>query len=121
MEECLTPPHPHTGYIHSRVEEEYLWGCKQLGAYSPIVLLNTLLFFCTKYFHFRTPAQHHQLSFGHVMRCTRSSFDGSKTNFLRFYPPLSFKDPPAGMNTTFSFCHDFLCVQPNTCYAMETH
>ncbi|XP_046874702.1 zinc finger MYM-type protein 4 isoform X3 [Hypomesus transpacificus] len=84
-----------SGYIHSRVEEEYLWGCKQLGAYSPIVLLNTLLFFCTKYFHFRTPAQHHQLSFGHVMRCTRSSFDGSKTNFLRFYPPLSFKDPPA--------------------------
>ncbi|XP_067111849.1 zinc finger MYM-type protein 4 isoform X1 [Osmerus mordax] len=83
-----------SGYVHSRVEEEYLWGCKQLGAYSPIVLLNTLLFFCTKYFHFRTPDQHRQLSFGHVMRCTRSSFDGSKTNFLRFYPPLSFKDPP---------------------------
>ncbi|CAB1321039.1 unnamed protein product [Coregonus sp. 'balchen'] len=36
-----------SGYLHSRVEEEYLWDCKQLGAYSPIVLLNTLLFFCT--------------------------------------------------------------------------
>uniref|UniRef100_A0A3Q4HLX1 Zinc finger MYM-type protein 4-like n=1 Tax=Neolamprologus brichardi TaxID=32507 RepID=A0A3Q4HLX1_NEOBR len=55
-------------YIHSRVEEEFLWDCKQLGAYSPIVLLNTLLFFCCKYFGFTKVEQHRQLSFAHVMR-----------------------------------------------------
>lgn len=80
------------GYLHSRVEEEYLWDCKQLGAYSPIVLLNTLLFFCTKFFQFKTVAQHRQLSFAHVMRCTKSIHDNTKSNFLRFYPPIPKKD-----------------------------
>ncbi|CAB1351199.1 unnamed protein product [Coregonus sp. 'balchen'] len=79
-------------YLHSRVEEEYLWDCKQLGAYSPIVLLNTLLFFCTKFFQFKTVAQHRQLSFAHVMRCTKSIHDNTKSNFLRFYPPIPKKD-----------------------------
>uniref|UniRef100_A0AAZ3S220 TRASH domain-containing protein n=2 Tax=Oncorhynchus tshawytscha TaxID=74940 RepID=A0AAZ3S220_ONCTS len=81
-----------SGYLHSRVEEEYLWDCKQLGAYSPIVLLNTLLFFCTKFFQFKTVAQHRQLSFAHVMRCTKSIHDNTKSNFLRFYPPIPKKD-----------------------------
>uniref|UniRef100_A0A4W5NF57 TRASH domain-containing protein n=1 Tax=Hucho hucho TaxID=62062 RepID=A0A4W5NF57_9TELE len=81
-----------SGYLHSRVEEEYLWDCKQLGAYSPIVLLNTLLFFCTKFFQFKTVAQHCQLSFAHVMRCTKSIHDNTKSNFLRFYPPIPKKD-----------------------------
>ncbi|KAL0962432.1 hypothetical protein UPYG_G00339960 [Umbra pygmaea] len=81
-----------SGYIHSRVEEEYLWECKQLGAYSPIVLLNTLLFFCTKFFQFKTVAQHRQLSFAHVMRCSKSVYDNTKSNFLRFYPPIPKKD-----------------------------
>ncbi|XP_019905867.2 zinc finger MYM-type protein 4 isoform X2 [Esox lucius] len=81
-----------SGYIHSRVEEEYLWECKQLGAYSPIVLLNTLLFFCTKFFQFKTVAQHRQLSFAHVMRCSKSIYDNTKSNFLRFYPPIPKKD-----------------------------
>uniref|UniRef100_A0A674BVC7 Zinc finger MYM-type protein 4-like n=1 Tax=Salmo trutta TaxID=8032 RepID=A0A674BVC7_SALTR len=81
-----------SGYLHSRVEEEYLWDCKQLGAYSPIVLLNTLLFFCTKFFQFKTVAQHRQLSFAHVMRCTKSIHDNTKYNFLRFYPPIPKKD-----------------------------
>ncbi|KAK5883248.1 hypothetical protein CesoFtcFv8_019600 [Champsocephalus esox] len=75
-----------SGYVHSRVEEEFLWECKQLGAYSPIVLLNTLLFFCCKYFGFTTVEQHRQLSFAHVMRCTKTNHDHSKNTFLRFYP-----------------------------------
>ncbi|XP_034057491.1 uncharacterized protein LOC117536655 isoform X1 [Gymnodraco acuticeps] len=75
-----------SGYINSRVEEEFLWECKQLGAYSPIVLLNTLLFFCCKYFGFTTVEQHRQLSFTHVMRCTKTNHDNSKNTFLRFYP-----------------------------------
>uniref|UniRef100_A0A8C4NJ04 THAP-type domain-containing protein n=1 Tax=Dicentrarchus labrax TaxID=13489 RepID=A0A8C4NJ04_DICLA len=81
-----------SGYIHSRVEEEFLWDCKQLGAYSPIVLLNTLLFFCCKYFGFTTVEQHRQLSFAHVMRCTKTNQDSTKTTFLRFYPPISIND-----------------------------
>uniref|UniRef100_A0A3B4BMF8 TRASH domain-containing protein n=1 Tax=Periophthalmus magnuspinnatus TaxID=409849 RepID=A0A3B4BMF8_9GOBI len=76
-----------SGYVHSRVEESFMWECKQLGAYSPIVLLNTLLFFCCKHFGFRTVAQHRQLSFAHVMRCTKTDPSNNKTTFLRFYPP----------------------------------
>ncbi|XP_032391770.1 uncharacterized protein LOC116701860 isoform X1 [Etheostoma spectabile] len=78
-----------SGYIHSRVEEEFLWDCKQLGAYSPIVLLNTLLFFCCKYFGFTTVEQHRQLSFAHVMSCTKTTQNNTQTAFLRFYPPIS--------------------------------
>ncbi|XP_010796037.1 zinc finger MYM-type protein 4 [Notothenia coriiceps] len=81
-----------SGYVHSRVEEEFLWECKQLGAYSPIVLLNTLLFFCCKYFGFTTVEQHRQLSFAHVMRCTKTNHDNSKNTFLRFYPPISINE-----------------------------
>ncbi|KAG8004893.1 Zinc finger MYM-type protein 4 [Nibea albiflora] len=81
-----------SGYIHSRVEEEFLWDCKQLGAYSPIVLLNTLLFFCCKYFGFTTVEQHRQLSFAHVMRCTKTNQDNTKTTLLRFYPPISINE-----------------------------
>ncbi|XP_028256554.1 zinc finger MYM-type protein 4-like isoform X4 [Parambassis ranga] len=85
-----------SGYIHSRVEEEFLWDCKQLGAYSPIVLLNTLLFFCCKYFGFTTVEQHRQLSFAHVMRCTKTNQDNTKTTFLRFYPPISVNEAEPG-------------------------
>jgi hypothetical protein len=82
------------------VEEEYLWDCKQLGAYSPIVLLNTLLFFCSKFLGFTTVEQHHRLSFAHFMRCSRNNPDNTKTIVLRFYPPAniasSMKYPPSG-------------------------
>ncbi|KAM4549543.1 uncharacterized protein V3H82_018798 [Fundulus diaphanus] len=73
--------------LPSCVKEEFLWGCKQLGAYSPIVLLNTLLFFCCKNFGFTTVEQHRQLSFAHVTRCTKTNADNTKTTFLRFYLP----------------------------------
>uniref|UniRef100_A0A1A7X4M1 TRASH domain-containing protein n=1 Tax=Iconisemion striatum TaxID=60296 RepID=A0A1A7X4M1_9TELE len=81
-----------SGYVHSRVEEDFLWDCKQLGAYSPIVLLNTLLFFSCKYFGFTAVEQHRQLSFAHVMRCTKTNPNGTKTTFLRFYPPISVNE-----------------------------
>ncbi|XP_054619771.1 zinc finger MYM-type protein 4 [Dunckerocampus dactyliophorus] len=88
-----------SGYIHSRVEEEYLWDCKQLGVYSPIVLLNTLLFFFCKNFGFTTVEQHRQLSFAHVMRCTKTDHSSGKTTFLRFYPPI----PPADVQPDSDF------------------
>ncbi|XP_062291642.1 uncharacterized protein LOC133996101 isoform X2 [Scomber scombrus] len=76
-----------SGNILFCVEEEFLWDCKQLGAYSPIVLLNTLLFFCCKYFDFTTVEQHRQLSFAHVVHYTKTNQDNTETTFLRFYLP----------------------------------
>ncbi|XP_067468322.1 uncharacterized protein [Thunnus thynnus] len=81
-----------SSHIHFRIEEEFLWDCKQLGAYSPVILLNTLLFFCCKYFGFTTVEQHRQLSFAHVMRCTKTNKNNTKTTFLRFYPPVSINE-----------------------------
>ncbi|XP_044027837.1 zinc finger MYM-type protein 4 isoform X2 [Siniperca chuatsi] len=92
MLRAFKPSITASGYTHSRVEEEFLWDCKQLGAYSPIVLLNTLLFFCCKYFGFTTVEQHRQLSFAHVMRCTKTNQNNTKTTFLRFYPPISINE-----------------------------
>ncbi|XP_061123864.1 zinc finger MYM-type protein 4 isoform X1 [Syngnathus typhle] len=88
MLRCFQPTITTSGYIHSRVEEEFLWDCKQLGVFSPIVLLNTLLYFFCKNFGFTTVEQHRQLSFAHVMRCTKTSQGNVKTTFLRFYPPI---------------------------------
>uniref|UniRef100_A0A671S4Q0 Zinc finger MYM-type protein 4-like n=1 Tax=Sinocyclocheilus anshuiensis TaxID=1608454 RepID=A0A671S4Q0_9TELE len=77
---------PVVSYVHSRVEEEYLWDCKQLGTFSPGVLLNTLLYFFSKYFNYKTVEQHRRLSFGHIVRCSRSK-GNTKVACLRFYPP----------------------------------
>ncbi|XP_072220783.1 zinc finger MYM-type protein 4-like isoform X2 [Leuresthes tenuis] len=70
--------------IPSRVEESYLWECKQLGAYSPIVLLNTLLFFCTKNFHLVTLAQHQRLSFSNFTRRSKSCSRAGKVCYLQY-------------------------------------
>ncbi|XP_067282647.1 zinc finger MYM-type protein 4 isoform X5 [Pseudorasbora parva] len=75
-----------SGYVHSRVEEEYLWDCKQLGAFSPGVLLNTLLYFFTKFFNYKTVEQHRSLSFANV-KCYSRGPANSKVSYLHFYPP----------------------------------
>ncbi|XP_029349151.1 zinc finger MYM-type protein 4 isoform X2 [Echeneis naucrates] len=75
---------PSGSVVSSRVEESYLWECKQLGAYSPIVLLNTLLFFCTKNFHFTTLAQHQSLSFVNFTRRPRPCSRTGKVHYLHF-------------------------------------
>ncbi|KAM4538846.1 zinc finger MYM-type protein 4-like isoform 2-T2 [Odontesthes bonariensis] len=82
---CLTA----SGYICSCVEEDFLWQCKQLGEYSPVTILNTLLFFCFKYFGLTTVDQHRQLSFARLRSCTKTNEDNTKTTVLRFYPPTS--------------------------------
>ncbi|XP_029700999.1 uncharacterized protein isoform X2 [Takifugu rubripes] len=89
---AFNPSCTASGSIYSRVEEEFLWDCKQLGVFSPIVLLNTLLFFCCKHFGFTTVEQHRQLSFAHLMRCTKTGQSCTKTTFLRFYPPICVKE-----------------------------
>ncbi|XP_063793212.1 zinc finger MYM-type protein 3 isoform X2 [Pseudophryne corroboree] len=80
--------------IFSRVEEEHLWDCKQLGVYSPYVLLNTLMFFNTKFFGLRTAEDHMQLSFTNVVRHSRkcsTSRGPSKIVSIRYYPPVRQK------------------------------
>ncbi|XP_018104995.1 zinc finger MYM-type protein 4 isoform X1 [Xenopus laevis] len=95
------PPILPNGFMFSRIEEEHLWECKQLGAYSPIILLNTLLFFTTKYFQLKTVSEHQQLSFAYVMRRTKTMKYNTKTTYLRFMPPYNKSDteqekPPLG-------------------------
>ncbi|XP_069029053.1 zinc finger MYM-type protein 4-like isoform X1 [Embiotoca jacksoni] len=75
---------PSGGVVPSRVEESYLWECKQLGAYSPIVLLNTLLFFCTKNFHLTTLAEHQRLSFSNFTRCSKPCSRTGKVHYVRY-------------------------------------
>uniref|UniRef100_A0A673C2N4 Zinc finger MYM-type protein 4-like n=1 Tax=Sphaeramia orbicularis TaxID=375764 RepID=A0A673C2N4_9TELE len=77
-------PLPSGSLISSRVEESYLWECKQLGAYSPIVLLNTLLFFCTKNFHFTTLQQHQTLSFSNFTLSSKPCSRAGKVHYLHF-------------------------------------
>lgn len=85
------------GYMFSRIEEEHLWECKQLGAYSPIVLLNTLLFFNTKYFQLKNVTEHLKLSFAHVMRRTRTLKYSTKMTYLRFFPPSQKQESEPGV------------------------
>ncbi|XP_072227225.1 zinc finger MYM-type protein 4-like [Leuresthes tenuis] len=89
---CLTA----SGCISSCVEEDFLWECKQLGAYSPITLLNTLLFFCSKYFGLTTVDQHRQLSFARLRSCMKTNEDNAKTTVLRLFPPTSSNNKESG-------------------------
>uniref|UniRef100_A0A1A7YL86 TRASH domain-containing protein n=1 Tax=Iconisemion striatum TaxID=60296 RepID=A0A1A7YL86_9TELE len=75
---------PNGGAVPSRVEESYLWECKQLGAYSPIVLLNTLLFFSTKMFHLTTVAQHQRLSFSSLTLRSKPCSRAGKVSSLLY-------------------------------------
>ncbi|XP_068194738.1 zinc finger MYM-type protein 4 isoform X3 [Antennarius striatus] len=84
MLQLWEPMLPTGGVVPSRVVESYLWECKQLGAYSPIVLLNTLLFFCTKNFHFTTLAQHQRLSFSNFTRCSKPCKGVGTVHYLRY-------------------------------------
>ncbi|CRK99062.1 CLUMA_CG011981, isoform B [Clunio marinus] len=87
-------------YIVTRVEEEHLWECKQLGAHSPHVLLSTLMFFNTKHFNLVTVDEHMELSFSHIMKHWKrnpnqpgaAKVPGSRNVLLRFYPPQSSLD-----------------------------
>ncbi|KAM9354882.1 zinc finger MYM-type protein 4-like [Pholidichthys leucotaenia] len=83
---------PSGDVIPSRVEESYLWECKQLGAYSPIVLLNTLLFFCTKNFHLTTVEQHQRLTFSNFTRHFKPCNRAGKVYYLRLERGSDWKE-----------------------------
>uniref|UniRef100_A0A673WCW3 Zinc finger MYM-type containing 3 n=1 Tax=Salmo trutta TaxID=8032 RepID=A0A673WCW3_SALTR len=88
------------GGLGSRVLEEHLWECKQLGVYSPFVLLNTLMFFNTKYFGLTTVEQHLQLSFSTVTRQAkrRSTPHGMvKSSSVCYHPKSQHKRTKGGL------------------------
>lgn len=58
-----------------RITEEHLWESTQLGCYSPQTLLNTLVYFNTKYFLLDTVQAHLNLTF--------SAIERSKDNQMR--------------------------------------
>ena len=79
-----------------RIEEEHLWEAKQLGAHSPHVLLNTLVYFNTKFFMLKTTEDHLNLSFSHIMKhWKKTQLPGrqgtGRSVYLRYYAPTAGK------------------------------
>ncbi|GFR60548.1 zinc finger MYM-type protein 3 [Elysia marginata] len=64
----LQPKVNAQGQMLCRIEEEHLWESKQLGAHSPFVLLNTLIYFHTKHFILKTAQEHMSLSFAQILK-----------------------------------------------------
>ena len=101
------------GYFVTRIEEEHLWEAKQLGAHSPQVefligvfisivnqvLLNTLVYFNTKYFQLKTVDMHLKLSFSHIMKHWKKTNLANKpgqqqrTVLLRYDLMVPYKGP----------------------------
>ncbi|XP_062928662.1 transcriptional regulator QRICH1-like [Mobula hypostoma] len=97
LHEVLKEWHPKIsllGYvIPSRITEEMLWDCKQLGAHSPATLLYTLMYFNTKYFMLKTVEQHSKLAFSKVLKQMKKNPGNSKDKcssirYLRLYGQL---------------------------------
>lgn len=78
-------------FIITRVEEEHLWETKQLGCWSPYALLNTLVYFNTKYYCRSNVDEHMELSFFHIMKAYKKS---KLDNYfiLRLYPRSTKSD-----------------------------
>ncbi|KAG8229734.1 hypothetical protein J437_LFUL007909 [Ladona fulva] len=72
-----------TSLISTRVSEEHLWESRQLGAHSPYVLLSTLVFFNTKYFHLWTVDDHAKLKFASVVKVLKKGRGKSSTEVLK--------------------------------------
>lgn len=72
-------------FIVTRVEEEHLWETKQLGCWSPYALLNTLVYFNTKYYCRANVEEHMELSFFHIMKAHKKS-KADNYFILRLYP-----------------------------------
>jgi hypothetical protein len=99
----LQLPVNELGYFVTRIEEEHLWEAKQLGAHSPQVLLNTLIYFNAKFFMMKTMDDHVKLSFTHIMKHWKKGGTATpatkhppapgekRTTLLRYYPPAHLK------------------------------
>ena len=66
------------------ITEEHLWDCGQLGAHSPTVLLNTVMYLSTKYFHMTQLEDHTQFSFSNLNK--EYAQDGSQCLIFQSTP-----------------------------------
>jgi len=77
-----------SGMIVCRVSEDHLWEARLLGAHSPRVLLNTLVYFNSKYFMLHTADSHLGLSFSSILKQWKknSTVDGKpiRSVYLRY-------------------------------------
>ncbi|XP_071536763.1 zinc finger MYM-type protein 3-like isoform X2 [Panulirus ornatus] len=81
----------------TRITETMLWECRQLGAHTPQVLLNTLFYFNTKVFKLKTVEEHYALSFVQIVKQWRRSNVGqegsvTRTSLLKYYPKKSSEE-----------------------------
>ena len=87
--------------IVCRVSEEHLWEARLLGAHSPRVLLNTLVYFNTKYFMLQTAENHLSLSFSNILKQWKknSTVDGKpiRSVYLR-YNTVGFSPSQTGFS-----------------------
>lgn len=60
------------------IREEVLWQARQLGDHSPVVLLNTLMYFNVKYFRLHTVDQHLHLTLADVTEQEQESPEGGQ-------------------------------------------
>ncbi|MBN3294533.1 ZMYM2 protein, partial [Polypterus senegalus] len=72
------------GSVFSRIQEHHMWSSKMIGDHSPTVLLNTLVYFNTKYFGLRTVEQHLQLSFANVFKQLKNARTKERTVCIQF-------------------------------------
>jgi len=88
--------------IVCRVSEEHLWEARLLGAHSPRVLLNTLVYFNTKYFMLQTAENHLALSFSNILKQWKknSTVDGKpiRSVYLR-YNTVGFSPSQTGLSS----------------------
>jgi len=102
------------------VSEEHLWEARLLGAHSPRVLLNTLVYFNTKYFMLQTAESHLSLSFSNILKQWKknSTIDGKpiRSVYLR-YNTVGFSPAQSGN----CYCLVHLTLLEDTVFLLELY
>ncbi|CAN7988801.1 unnamed protein product, partial [Ixodes hexagonus] len=86
LNDVLQKAHDPSAHSGERISEAVLWDAKQLGAHSPLVLLNTLMYFNIKDFHLHTVDDHLKLCFSNVVKQWQKAPKGQSTRVLRWTP-----------------------------------
>lgn len=84
LNDVLQKAHDPSANSSERISEAILWDAKQLGAHSPLVLLNTLMYFNIKGFGLCTVEDHLKLSFSNVAKQLHKVPKGQSTRVLRW-------------------------------------
>lgn len=116
------------GMIVCRVSEEHLWEARLLGAHSPRVLLNTLVYFNTKYFMLHTTENHLSLSFSNILKQWKknNSIDGKpirsvylRYNTIGYSPSQTGSSAMSGLDATAAAAHRRRTLDPTPYEQLE--